>query len=249
MTNHVLLDNISHKDLKIRSSFGRGQGFDESATRVFPVEFSQLQTEYPIFFTRNTESGHFEPMALLGLTEHENLFLADNAWDARYIPLSVQRQPFLIGFQETMESGIPQRQPAVHIDLDHPRVSMTQGQPVYLEHGGESPLLEHMTSILMTIHTGHEANETFSKLLVGLDLVEPFTLKFELFGGEKINLTGLYTINEDKLRDLNGSALEALHQKGFLLDVYMMLASIPNVGKLIDKKNSLLANKSSSDKP
>jgi hypothetical protein len=86
-------------------------------------------------------------------------------------------------------------------------------------------------------------------LLVGLDLVEPFTLKFELFGGEKINLTGLYTINEDKLRDLNGSALEALHQKGFLLDVYMMLASIPNVGKLIDKKNSLLANKSSSDKP
>ncbi len=247
MTNHVLLDNVSHKNLRIRTGYGRNQGLDENATRVFPMEFNQLQMEYPIFFTKNAEAGHFEAVALLGLTEHENLYLTDAGWDARYIPLSVQRQPFLIGFQETLESGVPQRQPVVHIDLDHPRVSKTDGEPIYLEHGGESPLLEHMSSVLMTIHAGHETNKAFSKLLVGLDLIESFTLKFDLNSGEKINLTGLYTINEDKLRDLNASALEALHQKGHLLHVYMMLASIPNIGKLIDKKNSLPADKSSKD--
>ena len=58
--------------------------------------------------------------------------------------------------------------------------------------------------------------------------------------GSKESLKGLYTINEDKLQNLNASALEALHRKGHLRDVYMMLASLPNVSRLIDRKNRRL---------
>ena len=238
MTNHVLLDNITHKDLRIRPGYGPGMGFEVNAARVFPVEFTQLQMEYPIVFMRNRESGHFEPIVLVGLVDGENLFLTDTAWDARYLPLTIQRQPFLIGFQETFEAGVPQRTPVVHVDLDHPKVSAAEGEPVFLEHGGESPLLERMTSVLMTIHQGAADNETFSKLLVGLDLIEPSTMEFVLDNGEKFSLTGLHIINEDRLRGLNGAALEALHQHGYLQAIYMMLASMPNFRKLIDRKNS-----------
>jgi len=240
MSNHALLDNVTHRDLKILPGYSKGQGFDISTARVFPIEFSELQMEYPIVLTRNKESGHFEPVALLGLTRNENLFLGENGWEAHYIPLAIERQPFLIGFQETMESGIPQRRPVVHVDLDHPKVSMTEGQPVFLPHGGESPLLERISSVLMTIHQGNEINQAFSRLLVGLDLVEPSTMEFTLANGEKHTLTGLHIINEDRLRELNGDALEALHQKGFLQSIYMMLASLPNFRKLIDRKNAPL---------
>ena len=240
MTNHALLDNVSHKDLKILPGYQKGQGFDTATTRVFPAEFPDLQMEYPIVLTRNKETGHFEPVALLGLSNNENLFLDSDGWDALYIPLAVERQPFLIGFQDTMESGIPQRQPVVHVDMDHPKVSMTEGEPVFLQHGGESPLLERISSVLMTIHQGNEINQTFSKLLVGLDLVESSTMEFTLANGEKHTLAGLHIINESRLRELNGDALEALHQKGFLESVYMMLASMPNFRKLIDRKNALL---------
>lgn len=240
MTNHALLDNITHKDLKILPGYLPDQGFDVSTARVFPLEFHDLQMEYPIVLTRNKESGHFEPVVLLGIANGENLFLGTQGWDALYIPLSIERQPFLIGFQETTESGIPQRQPVVHIDQDHPKVSMTEGEPVFLTHGGESPLLERISSVLMAIHQGNEINQVFSKLLVGLDLVESSTMEFTLGNGEKHTLTGLHIINEERLRKLNGDALEALHQQGFLQSIYMMLASMPNFRKLIDRKNALL---------
>jgi len=242
MSKHALLDNVTHKDLKILPGYREGQGFDIGTARVFPMEFGELQVEYPIVLTRNKESGHFEPVVLLGLSSNENLFLNTNGWDARYIPLAIERQPFLIGFQETAESGMPQRQPMVHIDLDHPKVSMTEGQPVFLQHGGESPLLERISSVLLTIHQGNEINQTFSKLLVGLDLVESSTMEFTLANGEKHTLGGLHIINERRLSELNGDALEALHQKGFLQSVYMMLASMPNFRKLIDRKNAILSS-------
>lgn len=240
MTNHALLDNVTHKNLKILPGYRKGQGFDTSTVRVFPVEFSELQMEYPIVLTRNRESGHFEPVALLGLANNENLFLGEDGWDARYVPLAIERQPFLIGFQEVAESGVPQQQPVVHIDMDHPKVSMTEGEPVFLPHGGESPLLERISSVLAAIHQGAEINRVFSKLLVGLDLVESSTMEFSLSNGEKHTLSGLHIINEERLSALNGDALEALHRKGLLRSVYMMLASMPNFRKLIDRKEALL---------
>lgn len=241
MSKHVLLDNVSHKDLRILPGYRQGQGFDFSATRVFPMEFARVQMEYPIVFVKSAETGHFEPMALLGLGEHENLFLTEAGWDARYIPLSVERHPFLIGFQETTEDGIPQRRPVVSIDIEHPKVSDSEGEPIFMQHGGESPLLERINEVLMNIHKGHEANQAFSKLLVGLDLIESLALKMTLIDGSQQNLGGLYTINEDKLRELNGSALESLHRPGFLHSVYMILASAPNLGKLIERKNQVLS--------
>jgi hypothetical protein len=225
MTRHVLLDNVTHKDLRVIRDYAKVPGYDVNVARVFPSEFIQLQTEYPLFFIRNREEGGFEPVALLGFGDKENLFLDENGWDAGYVPLSIERQPFLIGFQEQVVDGVPAEAPVVHIDLDHPAVSDSKGERVFLPHGGESPLLERMTSVLVTIHRGHAA---------------ALTLGVELKDGSKESLKGLYTINEDKLQNLNASALEALHRKGHLRDVYMMLASLPNVSRLIDRKNRRL---------
>lgn len=237
MANHALLDNVNHKDLRILPGYSEALGFGIGLARVFPVEFVQLQMEYPIVFTRNRDSGHFEPVVLFGLEDQENLFLVDGQWDARYVPLTVQRQPFLIGFQESLDGGMPTKTPVVHVDLDHPKASFEEGERVFLEHGGEAPLLERMSSMLRTIHEGGEANRSFSRLLEGLDLVESAAMEFVLDNGEKHNLSGLYIVNEDRLAGLNGSALESLHQQGFLQAIYMMLASMPNFRKLVDRKN------------
>ena len=242
MTNHVTLDNVTHKDLRVIRDYAKIPGYDVNVARVFPGEFIQLQTEYPLFFMRNKDEGNFEPIALLGFADHENLYLGGQGWDAGYVPLSIERQPFLIGFQRQMVDGVPTEAPVVHIDMDHPSVSETEGERVFLPHGGESPLLERITSVLMTIHQGHEAAKSLSEILVGMELIESLTLEVALKDGSTESLKGLYTINEDRLQGLNASALEALHKKGHLRDVYMMLASLPNVSRLIERKNQRLPN-------
>jgi len=240
MTNHALLDNVTHKDLRVIRDYAKVSGYEVNVARVFPGEFIQLQSEYPLFFIRNKDEGGFEPVALLGFEDRENLFLEEDGWDADYVPLSIERQPFLIGFQQQVIDGVPTNAPVVHIDLDHPSVSETEGERVFLPHGGESPLLERITSVLMTVHEGHEAAKSLSEMLVGVELIESLTLEARLGDGSMQSLKGLYTINEDRLQDLNANALEALHRKGHLRDVYMMLASLPNVARLIERKNRRL---------
>jgi len=240
MTHHVQLDNVTHKTLRVSTVYARGRGYDVNVTRVFPEEFAHLQREYPLFFVKNADSGDFEAIALLGFGDGENLYLTDTGWDAATIPLSIQRQPFLIGFQEQLVEGIPQQVPVVHIDLDHPGVGDAAGQPVFLPHGGESPYLERINSVLAAIHRGHEVSRSLSRLLVGLDLIESLAVEVEFIDGSKLGLGGLYSINEERLQRLSANGLEVLHQQGHLQDIYMMLASLLNVKQLTARKNRLL---------
>jgi hypothetical protein len=241
MVKHVLLDNVSHKNLKVLTGYKPGFGYDANVARVFPSEFCQLQCEYPLFFIKDKDSGHFESIALLGFSEEENLYLGTSGWDASYVPLSMQRQPFLIGFQTQEVDGMPAQVPVMHIDLDHPSVSETDGEALFLPHGGLSPYLERMESILANIHQGHEAGRSFSQVLVGLELIESLKLEVQFEDGTMQRLEGLNKIDENKLRDLSANALEVLHRKNYLRDIYLMLASLRNMPGLIERKNRRMA--------
>lgn len=237
MTNHALLDNVTHKDLRVNRVFRPGHGYDINLARIFPGELLVLQNEYPLFFIKNRDSGNFEPIALFGFSEQENLYLQDGRWDAACIPHTVERQPLLIGFQEQELDGTPTPVPVVHIDLDHPSVSESEGFPLFLPHGGESEWLERMSSILNAIHEGHKQIQPLSQTLVGMELIESVSLDIEFEDGSRHTVKGLYTIAEARLASLGESALGALHAKGYLHHIYMMLASQPNIEKLIERKN------------
>lgn len=241
MTQHVMLDNVTHKDLRVRPFFGPGSGHDVNVARVFPAEFRRLQTTFPLFFVRNAEEQFFEPVALLGFERGENLFVGADGWESKVIPLNHERQPFLIGYQEQDNNGVFERVPVVHVDLDHPAVSDVEGERVFLPQGGESPFLERISSILLMIHEGHQAIRAFSKALVGLELIESVTVDATFRDGSRHTLEGLHTINEERLRALPGGALDVLHQAGMLESVYMMLAAAPMLEHVIERKNQQLA--------
>jgi hypothetical protein len=88
----------------------------------------------------------FEPIALFGFQDGENLFLKGERWDAPYLPMMVERQPFLI--------GVSGDQLMINIDLDHPRVSQFDGEAIFLPHGGNTEFLEQTNSLLFAIHQG-----------------------------------------------------------------------------------------------
>ena len=240
MSNTVILDNVTHQNLRVRQAYPEGAGYDLNVARVFPSELADLQRQYPLMLLKNQESGHFETIALLGFQEGENLFLDADGWASECIPLSMQRQPFLIGFQEQEIDGIPGRAPVVCIDMDHPLVNEEEGEPVFLPGGGESPYLQRMASILKAIHEGHEDGERFSQILVGLELVEPVAVDVEFRNAEKTSLKGLFRINEQTFKHLNANALQTLHEQQYLRCIFMLLASLGNMPRLIERKNRQL---------
>ena len=239
MPKHVQLNNIDHPDLRVRTGHSAALGDDVMACAVFPHEFRNLQPHYPIVFAKDGASGSFRPLALFGLEDRENLFLKSNdQWDADYVPLAIRMKPFLIGFSGDAAGG---RQMEVHIDIEHPRVSETDGARLFLEHGGHAPLLQEASKILGEVNDGEQTISKFSALLEELELIEPFTLDVELNDGSKGRLEGYYIIAEEKLYALKGEELERLQISGFLQPVFMGVAALSQFRNLIDRRNAKIA--------
>lgn len=238
MAKNELLNNVTHKDLKIIQDRTSRSGDNIGYTAIIPWEFRQVAACYPIFFRKTRSDNQFEVVALFGFASTENLFIDDQLQGDIYIPLSVARIPFAIGYTQDSTSG--QREPVIHVDVEHPRVSFTQGEPVFLAQGGNSPYLEHINSMLAELINGVNVCKRFTDLLQAEDLLEPFVLKITLDNGEQLETAGFYTINEKVLRELDAEQLARLHGQNFLELIYMSIASLANIKKLINKKNALL---------
>ncbi len=235
MSNYVLLNNVAHKNLKIIKEHSPKYGDDVMYAITFPQEFRATQGVYPIFFNKDSDTGKFYAAAIFGFRQGENLFLSENGWDANYIPISVKRRPFLIGFQNAQVDGVLKNNMVVHVDMDSPRLSETEGEPVFLPHGGNSQYLENVVSMLDYVGIGNKTGEDFIAMLLQYELLESFSLDIELKSGAQNNLTGFYTINEHKLKGLDVNALNQLHNKGYLEYIYMVLASMSNISNLIER--------------
>ncbi|GGQ17138.1 SapC family protein [Shewanella litoralis] len=238
MSQHVLLNSIDHKDLKVNTSRSAALGDNLWFSVTFPQEFRSIQAHYPIFFHKDAATGQFYSVALFGFAQNENLFLTDSGWNASYVPLSVRRQPFLIGQQTVREDGIERQQRVIHVDLDHPRVSQTEGEALFLPYGGNTPLLDEVGEMLEIIHHGLIDSQRFIDALIEHELLESFTLDIELDNGKKHQMIGFYTINENTLATLSADTLATLHQQGYLQAIYMALASQSKVRDLLNLKNA-----------
>jgi hypothetical protein len=231
MPNNVLLNNVEHKDLRVLTTRGPGLGDDVMFAITFPAEFRNIQAHYPIVF-RKAADGQFQPIVLFGFQERQNLFLSRTGWDATYVPLTIERQPFLIGI------GADQ-QPMMYIDLDSPRVSRSEGEPLFRAHGGTTEFLDRMNSVLLAIHEGVERTRLFVAALLEHNLIESFVFDVQLDDGSQNRLAGFYIINEERLAGLAGDVLERLSKAGHLQAAYMAIASLSNFRALIERRNRL----------
>lgn len=236
MVRSVVLDNIAHSDLRVRIGHSAEFGDNLSSCVVFPTEFAYVQREYPIVFRRDT-GGEYQSMALLGLEEGENLFLDEDGWNARYIPAIQARGPFLIGLQKDDQDGEEVRRPVINVDLDNPRISSSDGQPVFLPHGGNSPYLEHVNRMLQIIHQGEQVRKQMFAAFEEAGLIEGMSLDVELDERTKYKMPGFLTISQERLAGLDGATLERLNRDGFLHLAMLVVTSLGNVSWLIELKN------------
>ena len=234
-----MLNNVDHKDVRIITERSAEYGDNVMFAMTFPFEFRSVQAHYPILFHRN-ERGEFYPVALFGFQSGENLFLDATGWNARYVPAMIRRQPFLIGFESAAGPGAGEGRRMLSLDMDSPRVSKERGQPLFEPLGGRTPFLEEMATLLETLYQGAEHGKEFVRALQEHGLIESVTFDIALDDGSRNQLLGFSAIDEDKVRALSDAALGKLSREGFLMPLFMMLASTVNVRSLIDLKNARL---------
>ena len=233
MPNHYALSPEDHKQLRISTERSPEMGDDVMCCVTFPLEFRNIQNHYPILFQMNEDRTDFECLAMFGFESGNNLFLTDGKWDARYRPIAMQIQPFLIGRSKDKSD-----EKKVVIDMDSPRADVEDGIRVFDDEGMPTQYLEDISNKLSMLDAGYQAKSKFIAALKKYDLLEPLTIDVELKDGSKNRLIGFHAIHEDTLKTLEGDALEQLHQSGHLMPVFMALASLSNLSELVERQNA-----------
>ena len=233
MANHALLTSEDHLTLRISAMRGAELGDAVMSCLIVPSEFRRVQNDYPILFRLTAERDLFQAIAIFGFEPGENLFLEGSRWDARYRPLAMEIQPFLIGNPAT-DGGDKQ----IHLDPDSARVDNAgEGVRVFDDLGRPTPYLETIAQQLGELDAGWEASKGFFSALTRHELLEPLVLEITLADGTTNRLVGYHGIAEERLQQLDAVALGELHADGHLLPVFMALASLSNVSELIDRKS------------
>jgi len=237
MSAHEILTAEAHRDLRIRTDRGAELGDAVMSCVTFPNEFRRVQNEYPILFRLNIERDDFTALAIFGFEAGENLFLEHGRWEARYRPLAMDIQPFLIGATPDADG-----EKQVHIDLSSSRIGQGEGIRVFDEHGRPTPFLETIAEQLGELDQGYQSSSDFFAALRRHDLLEPMSLEVTLDDGSTHRLVGFHVINEGRLASLDEAALGELHSGGHLMPIFMAVASLGNLTALIARKNRRLRN-------
>lgn len=224
----ALLDNHLHRDLRLQTQLSPDWGDAVCAVPTVPAEFRLVQAHFPIVFQQSSEAGGFQALALLGLTRPRNAFLGARGWRAAHLPWALERQPLLVG--RDGENWV------VHIDLDSPRLSLDQGEPLFLPHGGQSAVLERRVSVLQALHEGLQSLPGFIEALLQYQLLEPMSLDITQPDGQVQRFAGYYVIDEDRLEGLPGAAVATLHEAGHWMPIAMAAASLARLPDLIQRE-------------
>ena len=235
MSQYEVLYKDKHRQLRIKTGYGAALGDAVMYAMTYPMEFRDIQSCYPILFTKDPNTGGFFAAAVLGFEADQNLFLQDDGWDASYVPAILRRQPFLIA---TGGDG-GNENPVVSLDLNHPRVSQDEGEAMFDSNGNPTEFLNRKIALLDKLHHGLQHGNGFVDTLLKHELLEQITLDIAFNDGSKKSVQGFYTIAEERLYQLQGDVLELLNQAGYLQPVFMAVASMSRMRDIIERRNRL----------
>ena len=234
--NPVQINNIDHAKLRVSPKAGAEFGDAANQALVFPAEFEELQREFAIIF-RPREAG-LQAYALLGLDRDENLFLSGDHWTSRYVPASHRRGPFSIGIVRGSDAA--SAEPMIHVDMDDPRVGDGEGLPLFLEHGGNAPYLNHISGVLRLLYQEMENAPAAYAALDEAGLIAPVTLTIDVSEDRRYTVPDVLVVDVERLAALTGEPLERLHRSGVLRHAILAAASLGNVQQQIARKQKLL---------
>lgn len=205
---------------------------------VIPLSYSEVSLachDYPLVFVSGDQGKSVAAMAVVGLRQNENLYVTpEGTWDrASYIPAYVRRYPYCM--TRVNVDGKEQEQRIVCVEKS---ALSDSGQALHDDKGEPLPAWESVRKFLFEFETDLARTEAMCRMLVDMNLLEPFTMQAKPDQGEGFSLTGMYRVIEAKLPELPADKLKELVQNGVLPRIYAHLMSMPHFAKLISRRAS-----------
>jgi hypothetical protein len=197
------------------------------------TEFSLACHDYPVVFVSSDQGKTAVAMAVVGLEQNQNLFVApDLTWDKSfYVPAYVRRYPFCM-----TRVNVSGQEQAERIACVEKRALSAKGDALYDDKGGPLPVWENMRKLLFEYEADLARTEALCKIVIELELLEPFNMQAKPDGGDPFTLTGMFRVNEQKIASLAADKLKDLVQNGVLPRLYAHIMSMSNFSRLLTRR-------------
>lgn len=179
----------------------------------FPVAFAQVDA-------------HYVPVAVLGLTQGQNLFVdPQGRWLGDYVPATYRGYPFVLAHSEDGKQ-------VLCFDRDSGLLREGGGGEPFFDPKGEpaertNQILQFLTGVV----ANREPTLRLCNVLQEHGLIEPWQVRLQGKQGSR-ELRGLHHINEAALNALPAEAFQEVRAAGALPLVYCQLVSMHQLQKL-----------------
>lgn len=234
MANFVPVRKEQHQNLKLAKTRDLSHIAGQHIVPITAAEYAQSSASFPVVLVKNPESERFRSVAMLGLEAGENLFFQDEKWSALSLPQSVAMVPFSLGLDPDKENTL-----TACVDVDSQFVGEDKDLPLFEEDGKESEVLENVQQSLGRLYDNERMTENFIKELQENDLLQELELNINLSTGEKKKLVGIFTVNEEKVKELADDKVLDFHKRGLFVPIYSMLGSLSQINRLVQLRNQV----------
>jgi hypothetical protein len=232
----VALDRHHHRALRLELPVSLAAAASRlNACFLHGAEFPQACLEYPIVFVRagSDDAGQplVAPMAVLGLTRDENLYLRpDGGWAAQYLPAQLRVYPFAL-------AQVDAQQAALCIDRAYPGLSEARGEPLFDAEGNPSALVQRMQQQLPELEAEVQRTRRGCERLMALGLLQEMRLDISQGeGGPTLRVDGFMAVAEDKLLKLDDATLAELARNGLLRLIHAHQVSMVHLRRLAERR-------------
>ncbi|MGL1958969.1 MAG: SapC family protein [Colwellia sp.] len=238
MANFVPIKKEQHQNLKISSKRDLSHVANQHIIPLVAAEFAQASASFPIVLVKNPDSPRYRSVAMLGLEAGENLFYQDEKWSGLTVPQSAGMVPFSLGLDPEKEKTL-----TACIDVDSAFVGEDKELALFEEDGKDSEVFTNVQQSLGRLYESEKMTDSFINELTENDLLQELELNIALVNNEKKKLVGIFTIDENKIKDLSDEKVVDFHKRGLFVPIYAMLGSLGQVNRLVQLRNQVSDSK------
>lgn len=225
----TVLDREQHKNLRLKAADARFAAQNQ-AVPLLVGEFPEACLEYPIVFTKG-QDGRWLALALTGLQNGVNAFVdAKGQWNARYLPASVRRYPFILAEGANNQLSLA-------ADLAAPQLG-TEGEALFNEQGEPTDVAKNVMQMLADFQAQAKASENLGTQLEEAGLLTQQNLQVRLGDGRNAVVDGVWIIDEAKLRQLPDDKVLAWFKGGQMAAVHAHMLSLRNLVPLLERSQT-----------
>jgi hypothetical protein len=232
--NPVVLDREKHKDLRIQSGDARFAS-QHQAVPLVAAEFAEACLEYPIVFIKG-QNEQWMALALTGLKQETNAFVDDQGvWNARYVPVSVRRYPFILAEGANNQLSLA-------VDMTAPQLGK-EGEALLNDKGEPTEFAQNIMTLLANFQNQATSTTALVKQLNEAGLLTQQNLQVRLTDERSAIVEGVWIVDEAKFQQLPDNKVLAWFKSGELGPIYAQMLSLRNLLPLLERSQPAAVKK------